>query len=74
MGSSKTPDPPKLVLPPPPPREIDPRIREARLRTRRQAALAEGRASTILTSPQGITSDRPPRKKGTLLTERDEED
>jgi len=57
IGSSpSTPTPPPLPPEPaPPPTPVDPEVREARRRTRSQAALAEGRQGTILSSPLGVT-------------------
>lgn len=60
VGSSSPPASPTLpALPPPPPpvpRRTDPEVSRAGTRNRQRAALAEGRASTILTSGLGLTS------------------
>lgn len=60
MGGSspKPPEPPPLPPPPPEPvKRVDERVARARQTNRRQAALARGRGSTILTSPLGLESE-----------------
>lgn len=66
----KTPPMPPVPEPPaplpPPPQAQDPAIVRARTRSRQQAALAEGRGSTVLTSGLGLTTPASSTKK-TLL-------
>lgn len=57
FGSTKTPE----VQPAP--QKSDAEVQEAALRERERARLAKGRASTILTSGEGDTSDAPTAKK-----------
>lgn len=53
--SQKSMSPPAVLPPPPdPPRDIDPAVTKAKNEERRLATLAAGRASTILTGPQGL--------------------
>jgi len=52
--------------PPPPPTRADPAIEEARRKQRLVARQRQGRASTILTSGQGVLGEAPVRRK-TLL-------
>ena len=54
--------------PPPPPERDDSAVQDAARAERRRQAGAKGRASTILTSGQGVTEDTPVVKK-TLLGE-----
>lgn len=61
-GSSKPKDPPPPVLPPPVPTQIDPRVRQARIRERARAARAGGRPMTILSSPRGVESQQDRRR------------
>jgi hypothetical protein len=66
-GAPATPAPPPLPpAAPPPPTTVDPKVRAAHDATRQQAALAEGRGSTILTSPLGLTKKASTAQK-TLL-------
>jgi len=63
------PPPPPLPPPPPPaPTPLDPGVRRVREQTRRRAAVAGGRRSTIATAggAQGLTGAAPGTKK-TLL-------
>ena len=48
--------PPPPPAPPPPPTEVEPEVRKARAKNRTAAALAGGRASTILTGSQGLST------------------
>lgn len=69
------PDPPKApkpaealqAAPTPPPVMSDPGVAQARTRERQRLALARGRRSTILTSPQGVTSPSQTAPVKTLL-------
>lgn len=62
-----TPEPPKVPdPPPPPPTKVDPAVKEARNQNRLQAALAAGRASTILTGSQGLVESGDDRLKPKL--------
>lgn len=72
MGSvfskPKTPDPPPPPeAPPEPPKDTDPEVKKARSDRRRRAALASGRTSTILTSPQGLLDEAPGATGGKTL-------
>lgn len=59
------PEPPKVVEPEPV-KDVDEAARQARLDRARRAALAGGRRSTILTSPQGLPSEKTKGKKSLL--------
>ena len=50
------PPPPPMPLPPPPPSASDPEAGKRGDARRRRAALAKGRASTIMTGPLGVTT------------------
>jgi hypothetical protein len=69
---SPPPPPPPPVIPPPPPlpdpppTPVDPAVTRARTKDRQQAALAQGRSATVLTSGLGLTSEATSAKK-TLL-------
>lgn len=53
----KRPKPPPAPKPgPPPPTPVDPAVLEARRQSQAQARRRQGRASSILTSPQGLPS------------------
>jgi len=66
-GAPSIPAPPPPPPPPPPlPRPLDPAITRARRKDRQQAALAQGRRGTILTSGLGLTDPATSAKK-TLL-------
>ena len=54
--------------PPPPPKPQDPAVTSARARNRQQAALAQGRGATILTSGLGLTTPATSAKKTLLGT------
>jgi hypothetical protein len=55
---------PKLPpAPPPPPTPVDPAVISARQRQRRQAGLSGG---SVLTTPQGLTTQATTTKKTTL--------
>lgn len=58
MGAfSKKPKPPSAPKPgPPPPTPVDPSILQARMQLMGQSRSRRGRASSILTSPQGLPS------------------
>ena len=65
--SPKAPPPPPLPPAPPPiPTEVSAEVVKARTDQRQKALRGAGRASTILTSPQGLPSISDPGKK-TLL-------
>lgn len=57
MGSSSPPKPPKPI--PPPPKIDDALIDEERERIRQRLAAFQGRMSTFLTGPLGLTSAAP---------------
>lgn len=68
LSSPSTPSPPPLPpAPPPPPTEVDPAVKRARTENRQRAALAQGRDSTILTSPQGLTNTPMASTKKSIL-------
>lgn len=59
FSGPKTPDPPPPPPPAdPPPTEVSEEVVEARRSNRAQARLRQGRAGTILTSPQGLNSEQ----------------
>lgn len=64
MFGSSVPPPPET--PPPPPTVVEPSIQNAADQLRLTAAAASGRASTILTSGQGVLQ-QPPVLRRTLL-------
>ncbi len=69
MGAIFNPPKPKTPkVPPPPPieRDIAPEVQQARDRRRRTLLAAVGRASTILTGPQGVLGEATVGRK-TLL-------
>lgn len=67
MGGGGAPAAPELPPePPPPPTPVDPAVSRSRQRERSNAAIAQGRASTILTTPQGLLGEAETTKK-TLL-------
>lgn len=69
FSSPKPPAPPPLPPPPPPiPTPLNPEVKAARSSTRRRAALAGGRGSTIVTSSQGLSSASEGTKKTLLGT------
>lgn len=59
--------PPPIPAPPLPPTKQDPAVTQARQRARQQAALAQGRDSTILTSGLGLVDDASSSAKKTVL-------
>jgi len=66
FGSPSIPDPAPTPPPPEPPTEADEEVQRARDLERRQALLAAGRRSTILTGGRGLTDDASVARK-TLL-------
>ena len=58
--------PPPPPAPPPPPTPVDEGVRRVRENIRRRAAVSGGRASTIATSAQGLSTEALTTKK-TLL-------
>ncbi len=65
-GPSMPPPPPLPPPPPPPPTPVDPGVRAVRDNIRRRAAVSGGRGSTIMTSPQGLSSEALTTKKSLL--------
>ena len=59
--------PPPIAASPPPPTKQDPAVTQARQRARQQAALAQGRDSTVLTKAAGLIGDAPSSAKKTIL-------
>lgn len=69
MSSPKTPTPPPLPeAAPPPPTEADPAVAQARAKSRSTSQLNSARASTVLTSSQGLTGTGSTTKKTLLGT------
>lgn len=67
MGSPSVPSPPPLPAPAPPaPTMLDPAVIAARQRNQATANLQGGRASTILTSSQGVLDSTNSGKKTAL--------
>lgn len=68
LGSKPpTPPPPPQPAPlPEPPKTVDEEVRRARKRGRQQAALAEGREGSIVTSPLGLTKRANTARKSVL--------
>ena len=66
MSSPSTPPVEDPVDPPEPPKEADEEVQRARDLERRQARLAAGRSSTVLTGGRGLTGDAAVQRK-TLL-------
>lgn len=65
-GSSSLPPPPTPTPPPAVPKSTDPGVKKAKIKSRRTAALAQGRQSTLLGGAlTGTTAANQPRK--TLL-------
>lgn len=66
MCFASSPDIPDPEKPEPPPKPADSEVQQARERSRRKSLAARGRSSTILTGPQGVTSQANTQRK-TLL-------
>ena len=66
-GTPQLPPPAPITPPKPPPTPVDPAIAKARDKSKQQAALAEGRDKTILTSGLGLTDAAPSGTKKIVL-------
>ena len=67
-GIFSSPSIPAPAPAPPPPTRSGPEVQEAGLNARRRFAASTGRASTILTSGQGVTDETPSTTKTLLGT------
>lgn len=67
FSSPKPSAPPPPTLPPPIPEKSAAEVRAAETETRKRAAAAKGRSSTILTGPTGLSDTNEAGGKKTLL-------